>query len=53
MQQFIAKQGRHVMGVLNGWDRIVFRGLYRLLSGAAPTINAGPTRSSPTRGCSA
>ncbi|MBI2422033.1 MAG: hypothetical protein HYV27_04315 [Candidatus Hydrogenedentes bacterium] len=35
MEQFIAKHGRHVMGVLNGWDRLVFRGLYRLLSAEA------------------
>lgn len=35
MEQFIAKHRADVMGVLNGWDRIVFRGLYRLFSGAA------------------
>lgn len=35
MQQFIAKHGQHVIGVLNGWDRVIFRGLYRLLSTAA------------------
>ncbi len=32
MQQFIAKHGSHVIGVLNGWDRVVFRGVYRLFS---------------------
>lgn len=35
MQQFIEKHGQQVTGVLNGWDRVVFRGLYRVLSGAA------------------
>jgi hypothetical protein len=35
MEQFIVKHRANVLGVLNGWDRVVFRGLYRLLSGAA------------------
>jgi hypothetical protein len=35
MQQFIAKHGHDVIGVLNGWDRLVFRGLLRLLSAAS------------------
>jgi hypothetical protein len=35
MQQFIATHGHQVSGVLNGWDRLIFRGLYRLLSSAA------------------
>ncbi|MBI4557273.1 MAG: hypothetical protein HY706_06800 [Candidatus Hydrogenedentes bacterium] len=35
MEPFIAKHRVHVLGVLNGWDRLVFRGLYRLFSSAA------------------
>lgn len=35
MNQFIVKHGSDVTGVLNGWDRLVFRGLYRVLSAAA------------------
>lgn len=31
MKQFIAKYGPNVTGVLSGWDRIVFRGSYRVL----------------------
>lgn len=34
MQQFIATHEQNVLGVLSGWDRIVFRGLYRLLASA-------------------
>jgi hypothetical protein len=32
MQQFTSKHRQHVIGVLNGWDRIQFRGTYRILS---------------------
>ena len=31
MEQFITKHHRSVSGVLSGWDRIVFRGTYRVL----------------------
>ena len=31
MEQFTAKHKESVIGVLNGWDRIVFRGTYRIL----------------------
>ena len=35
LDQFIAKHGGEVIGVLSGWDRLVFRGTYRVLSVAA------------------
>ena len=31
MEQFITKHREGVSGVLSGWDRIVFRGTYRIL----------------------
>jgi hypothetical protein len=31
MKQFTSKHEQSVIGVLNGWDRIVFRGTYRIL----------------------
>lgn len=31
MYQFISRHGSSVTGVLSGWDRIVFRGTYRIL----------------------
>lgn len=31
MDQFMHKHGHNVKGVLSGWDRIVFRGTYRIL----------------------
>ncbi len=31
MEQFTSKHSEDVIGVLNGWDRIVFRGSYRIL----------------------
>lgn len=31
MDQFISRHGSDVIGVLSGWDRIVFRGTYRIL----------------------
>ena len=31
MDQFTSKQGDSVIGLLSGWDRIVFRGTYRIL----------------------
>ena len=35
MKQFIRKHGPSVSGVLSGWDRILFRGSYRVLCVAA------------------
>ena len=32
MDQFTSKHGKSVIGLLSGWDRIVFRGTYRILS---------------------
>ncbi len=32
MKQFIHKFGRHVIGVLNGWDRLLLRGTLRALA---------------------
>lgn len=31
MEQFTSKDKQSVIGVLRGWDRIVFRGTYRSL----------------------
>ena len=35
MNQFISKHGADVIGTLNGWDRLIFRGVHRLLLTAA------------------
>lgn len=32
MEQFIRKHERSIQGILSGWDRLVFRGTYRILS---------------------
>ena len=35
MNAFIEKHRKHIIGVLNGWDRIVFRGTLRLVANLA------------------
>jgi len=35
MQSFIEKHKKHIIGVLSGWDRIVFRGTLRLVANLA------------------
>jgi hypothetical protein len=35
MNSFIVKHKKHIMGVLSGWDRIVFRGTLRLVANLA------------------
>lgn len=32
MNAFISKHNKDIMGVLSGWDRIVFRGMIRLIA---------------------
>ena len=32
MNAFIEKHQKHIIGVLSGWDRIVFRGTIRLIA---------------------
>jgi hypothetical protein len=35
MNSFIEKHRKHIIGVLSGWDRIVFRGTLRLVANLA------------------
>ena len=35
MNSFIEKHKKHIIGVLSGWDRIVFRGTLRLVANLA------------------
>ena len=35
MKSFLEKHAKNIIGVLNGWDRIVFRGTVRLVANLA------------------